>query len=101
AEAARLDLLLVQHVTFATGEAFLPLLKLPIPVGLWALPEVWDTGPLPQNAICGLNLGVSLAEQPTKWFYGAVEDVWFQARLNLTLGALRGAKVLRKGRVLA
>ncbi|WP_297854384.1 fucose isomerase [Meiothermus sp.] len=101
AQMAKLDLLLVQHVTFATGDAFLPLLKLPIPVGLWALPEVWDTGPLPQNAICGLNLGVSLAERPTKWFYGAVEDPWFQTRLKLTLGALRGARVLREGRVLA
>lgn len=100
AQAAKLDLLLVQHVTFATGDAFLPLLQLSIPVGLWALPEVWDGGPLPQNAICGLNLGVSLAEKPTKWFYGMVEDGWFQTRLKLTLEALRGAKVLSRGRVL-
>ncbi len=98
--AAQLDLLLVQHVTFATGDAFLPLLKLPLPVGLWALPEVWETGPLPQNAVCGLNLGVSLAQKPTKWFYGQVEDSWFQLRLKLTLDALRGARVLRRGRVL-
>ncbi|MDT7920153.1 MAG: fucose isomerase [Meiothermus sp.] len=100
AQNAKLDLLLVQHVTFATGDAFMPLLELPIPVGLWALPEVWESGPLPQNAICGLNLGVSLAQKPTKWFYGVVEDTWFQARLQLTLQALRGARVLREGRVL-
>ena len=100
AQNAKLDLLLVQHVTFATGDAFMPLLELPIPVGLWALPEVWESGPLPQNAICGLNLGVSLAQKPTKWFYGAVEDAWFQARLKLSLDALRGARVLREGRVL-
>jgi len=100
AQAAKLDLLLVQHVTFATGDAFAPLLELPIPIGLWALPEVWDSGPLPQNAICGLNLGVSLAARPAKWFYGAVEDTWFQTRLRLTLQALRGAKVLREARVL-
>ncbi|WP_018467135.1 fucose isomerase [Calidithermus timidus] len=104
AQAAGLDLLLVEHVTFATGEVFLPLLELPMPVGLWALPEVWDTGPLPQNAICGLNLGVSLPlpgrQMPLKWFYGAPEDEWFRERLGLTLQALRGAKVLREGRVL-
>jgi len=100
AQDAKLDLLLVQHVTFATGDAFLPLLELPIPVGLWALPEVWESGPLPQNALCGLNLGISLARKPTKWFYGAVEDTWFQARLKLSLDALRGARVLRTGRVL-
>ncbi len=100
AQAAKLDLLLVQHVTFATGEVFLPLLNLPLPVGLWALPEAWESGPLPQNAICGLNLGVSLAEKPVKWLYGAAEDPWFQARLHTTLRALRGARALREGRVL-
>lgn len=109
AQDANLDLLLIQHVTFSTGEVFLPLLDLPTPVGLWALPEVWDHGPLPQNAICGLNLGVSLVGKqgltssctgPVKWFYGNVEDEWFQSRLKLTLEALRGAKVLRHGRVL-
>ncbi|MDX2005982.1 MAG: fucose isomerase [Meiothermus sp.] len=100
AQAADLDLLLVQHVTFATGDAFLPLLQLPIPVGLWALPEVWETGPLPQNAVCGLNLGVSLLEKPAKWFYGAADDAWFLSRLALTLSALRGARALRKSRVL-
>lgn len=98
--AANLDLLLVEHVTFATGDVFLPLLKLPLPVGLWALPEVWDTGPLPQNAVCGLNLGVSLLEKPAKWFYGAPEDGWFRERLGLTLAALRGVRALRQGRVL-
>lgn len=109
AGAANLDLLLIQHVTFSTGEVFLPLLELPIPVGLSALPEVWDNGPLPQNAICGLNLGVSLVGTqgspssrtgPVKWFYGNVDNEWFQSRLKLTLEALRGAKILRKGRVL-
>ncbi|RIH86169.1 hypothetical protein Mterra_01520 [Calidithermus terrae] len=98
--AANLDLLLVEHVTFATGDVFLPLLELPLPVGLWALPEVWDTGPLPQNAVCGLNLGVSLLGKPAKWFYGAPEDSWFRERLGLTLAALRGVKALRQGRVL-
>ncbi len=100
AQRAGLDFLLLQQVTFATGEVLRPLLELPLPLGLWALPEVWDSGPLPQNALCGLNLGVSLASRPTKWFYGTVEDAWFQARLKTTLAALRGAKVLREGRVL-
>lgn len=106
AQAARLDFLLVEHVTFATGDVLLPLLKLPLPVGLWALPEVWDRGPLPQNAICGLNLGISLAgttvrrEVPVKWFYGNPDSEWFLSRFRLTLDALRGVRVLREGRVL-
>lgn len=106
AQAAKLDFLLVEHVTFATGDLFAPFLELPLPLGLWAVPEVWDTGPLPQNAICGLNLGISLAgttlrrELPVKWFYGSPDDEWFLSRFRLTLDALRGVKVLRGGRVL-
>lgn len=100
AMAANLDFLLVHHVTFATGETFVPFLELPIPVGLWALSEVWDSGPLPQNAVCGLNLGVSLATKPHKWFLGNPHDPWFLGRLELTLNALRGAKALQKGRIL-
>lgn len=101
AKAAQLDFLLVEHVTFATGDLFTPFLQLPIPVGLWAVPEVWDVGPLPQNAICGLNLGISLHRSlPVKWFYGSPEDEWFQSRLSLTVSALRGVKALRQSRVL-
>ncbi|RIH85713.1 hypothetical protein Mlute_01506 [Meiothermus luteus] len=98
--AHRLDFLLLQQVTFATGEVFLPFFELPLPLGLWALPEVWEGGPLPQNALCGLNLGVSLAQRPAKWFYGRPEEEWFQRRLELTLSALRGVRILREGRVL-
>jgi L-fucose isomerase-like protein len=100
--AAQLDFLLVEHITFATGDLFTPFLQLPIPLGLWAVPEVWSSGPLPQNAICGLNLGISLNRTaPVKWFYGNPEDEWFRSRLLLSLSALRGAKALRQSRVLA
>jgi len=101
AQAAGLDLLIVEHVTFATGDLLTPLLELPLALALWALPEVWDTGPLPQNALCGLNLGLSLHRQaPVKWLYGNPEEEWFSSRFGLTLAALRGVKVLRQGRVL-
>lgn len=101
AQAAGLDLLIVEHVTFATGDLLTPLLELPLALALWALPEVWDTGPLPQNALCGLNLGLSLHRQaPVKWLYGNPEEEWFSSRFGLTLAALRGVKALRQGRVL-
>lgn len=101
AQAAQLDFLLLEHVTFATGDLLAPFLELPLPLGLWALPEVWDSGPLPQNALCGLNLGMSLRRQtPVKWLYGDPEDAWFFSRFRLTLDALRGVKALRESRVL-
>lgn len=103
AQAANLDLLILEHVTFSTGEVFLPLLDLPIPVALWALPEVWETGPLPQNALCGMNLGISLADRrtlPVKWLYGWPQDELFRGRLEPTLQALRARRALTQGRVL-
>ncbi len=68
-----LDFVLILHVTFAAGDLVAPILQQPVPAGIWALPEVTTTGPLPQNALCGLNMSLSLpvARQiPVKWFYG-------------------------------
>lgn len=98
-----LDFLLVQHVTFATGDLVLPLLELDVPLGIWALPEATPGGPLPQNALCGLNLSLSLRtgrQMPMKWFYGNPTEEAFQARLAITMQALRGWKAVREGRVL-
>ncbi len=102
-ESGSLDLLLVEHVTFSSGDVIAPFLDLPMPLGLWALPEATTQGPLPQNALCGLNHGLSLPTArtiPVKWLYGNAEDSQFQARLGLTLQALRGRRALCTGRVL-
>lgn len=102
-EDGSLDLLLVQHVTFSSGDVIAPFLDLPMPLGLWALPEAATQGPLPQNALCGLNHGLSLPTArtiPVKWLYGNAEDSQFRARLGLTLRALRGRRALARGRIL-
>lgn len=98
-----LDLVLVEHVTFATGDLIMPFLELPVALGIWALPEATTRGPLPQNALCGLNLSLSLQtrrEVPVKWFYGAADDADFRRRLEVTLRALRGVKAVRESRLL-
>ncbi len=108
---ADLDYLLIQHSTFATGELLVPLLHAAPRVGVWALPEAAGkaeaTGPLPLNALCGLNMTLSFLEhpqvdklEPVKWFYGEVDSEWFRARLAPTLAALRGLKALESARVL-
>lgn len=98
-----LDLAMVLHVTFATGEVTAPLLAAPVPLGLWAIREVEPTGPLPQNALCGAHLSLSLPTSralPVKWFYGDVAEVAFRRRLEVTLRALRGVRAVRDARVL-
>ncbi len=106
------DLLLLQHVTFATGELIAPLVAAAPRLAVWALPEgEARTGPLPFNALCGLQMTLSLlgtprlahGERPTKWFHGEVDDPRFvrafetTARALRALRALEGATVLRIG----
>lgn len=98
-----LDFVLILHVTFATGDLVAPILEQPVPVGIWALPEVTTTGPLPQNALCGLNMSLSLPvarQVPVKWFYGSANDPAFVRRLAVTLQALRGWKAIHEARLL-
>jgi len=116
-EALGLDLLVVQHATFATGDLLAPLLGAAPRVVLWAVPESAGarpggpdgaTGPLPLNSLCGLNMTLSFAEGPlggargrVGWCYGDVDDPILLARLATLLAAERGARALATARVLA
>lgn len=109
--AAGLDFLLVQHASFATGDLLAPLLRAHPRVGVWALPESSGgrgrAGPLPLNALCGLNMTLSLLDapqvrkiEPVKWFYGEVDDPWMRGRLDPVLASLRGLRALVGARIL-
>jgi L-fucose isomerase-like protein len=103
AAAADLDLLLIHHVTFATGDLVAPFLELPMPVGVWALPEAATDGPLPQNALCGLNMTLSLPIEraaPPFWVYGDGASNEVRAGLARAVAAARGWRVAQRGRVL-
>lgn len=106
-----LDFLLVQHTSFATGDLLAPLVNAHRRVGVWALPEVagarGNTGPLPLNSLCGLNMTLSLLDapqvgkqEPVAWFYGQVGDPWFRERFDPTIAALRGLRAMERARVL-
>lgn len=120
AEAARqlaeadVDFLLIQQTTFATGDVMAPLLLATKRVGLWGVPEraggpggIGQSGPLPLNSLCGVNMTLSMLEhqaigrhEPVKWFYGLPDDEAFLDRLRPTVTALRGLKRLEGARVL-
>ncbi|MDR9392227.1 MAG: hypothetical protein RI554_09390 [Trueperaceae bacterium] len=111
------DLLLLQHVTFATGDLVAPLLRAAPDgaaprVAVWALPEAeagrGATGPLPFNALCGLHMTMSLLGgpevprdgAPVKWLYGAVDEARFRTPFGVTVAALRAVKALERATIL-
>ena len=107
----QLDFLFIQHTTFTTGDLLVPLLHAAKRVGVWALPESaadrGEGGPLPLNALCGLNMTLSFLDhpevakkEPVKWFYGEATSKWFLERLEPTLTALKGLKALETSRIL-
>ncbi|MDF1523463.1 MAG: hypothetical protein P1P87_11720 [Trueperaceae bacterium] len=114
---ADLDLLVVQHATFATGDLLAPLLASAPRVVVWAVPEVAGArpggpdgvrGPLPLNSLCGLNMTLSFAEGPlggargpVAWCYGAPDDASWRSRLAALVAAERGVRALATTRVLA
>ncbi|NBC96273.1 MAG: fucose isomerase [Deinococcus-Thermus bacterium] len=103
------DLLLLQHVTFATGDLIAPLVAAASRLAVWALPEgPTRTGPLPFNALCGLQMTLSLldapqvghGDAPVKWLHGEVDEPRFVRAFETTVAALRAVRALEHATVL-
>jgi hypothetical protein len=115
--ALRLDLVVIQHATFATGDLLAPLLAAAPRAVVWAVPESaggrvggpdGESGPLPLNSLCGLNMTLSFAHGPhggargpVGWCYGEAGDPALTSRLRSLLAAERGMVALAATRVLA
>lgn len=100
------DFLLVQNSSFSAGEVILPLARTNTRLGLWAVPEPTQEGPLPLNSFCGINMYGSIITQylkdyniPFKWFFGRPEDLFFLNRFKLTVRALTALKSLAHARI--
>jgi L-fucose isomerase-like protein len=100
-----IDFLLIQLTTFAGGDLIEPLAETGTKIGLWAVPEITDTGAIPLNSFCGINMYSSIISQymskgiKTKWFYGDVEDELFIDRFTVTIKAMNAVKNLNGSRV--
>lgn len=108
------DFILLQNSSFADGSMLIPFLDSFSDknnentfLGIWAVPETNDSGPLPLNSICATNLYMSIPgrykkdySKPIKWFYGNAGDQDFVSRFKLTVKALKAIKKLSDSRVL-
>ena len=105
-EAEQVDLALCQNTSFCSGYLIQRLARLDAAIGLWAVPETTETGPMPLNSFCGINLSAAIITHYLKaypirykWFYGYKEGDLLTERLRLTLDALRAVKNLRGAKV--
>jgi L-fucose isomerase-like protein len=106
-EAEAVDLVLLQNTSYSSGFLAPIFAKVQGAVlGLWAIPEFVNGGPVPFNSFCSINMysgiiGHYLNEDniPLKWFYGDVQDPLFMNRFTITVRALGALKKLRNSSV--
>jgi len=108
------DFILLQNSSFADGSMLTPFLDSfnnnnneNTFLGIWAVPETNDSGPLPLNSICATNLYMSIPgrykkdyDKPIKWYYGNAADQDFLSRFRLTVKALKAVKKLSESKIL-
>lgn len=103
--AMKPDFLLIQVSTFAAGEILIPLAQTGLRIGLWGVPEVENTGAIPNNSFCGINMYAGILEQylgykpKFKWFYGDMDDERFLERFTVTIKALKALKHLEGAKI--
>ncbi|TFG59220.1 MAG: hypothetical protein E4H36_14220 [Spirochaetales bacterium] len=105
-ENRKVDFLLLFHPAYIIGDFVYELMKLDVPVGLWAIEEPRDEGPMPLASFVNLcqNAGIArimFRDKPRKfkWFLGPMEEAFFMPRFEITVKALRAVKNLRDARV--
>lgn len=101
-----IDFLLLFQPAYIIGDFVYELMKLDVPLGLWAIEEPRDEGPMPLASFVNLcqNAGIAQAmfkDHPRrfKWFFGPLDGVLFARPFEITVRALKVVKNLRNARV--
>jgi len=106
-EGNAVDFVLLQNTSYSSGFLAPIFAKVRNAVlGLWAIPEFAQEGPVPFNSFSSINMfsgiiGHYLNEDkiPCKWFYGDVGDPLFIDRFTVTVRALKALNRLRNSSV--
>jgi L-fucose isomerase-like protein len=105
-ENKKIDMLIYFHATNAVGDIIFELAKFGFFIGLWAVEEVYKTGPLANASLIGLNQSSAIIRHffgnnctLFKWFYGAAQGELFLPKFKITLKVLKLIKSLKNSRV--
>jgi len=101
-----IDFVLIQSSSLAPGEIIPVLADISPRLGLWAIPEPTEEGPIPLISFCGMNMYGSIIGNylkdhsiNLKWFFGDVDSELFLNRFNLTIDVLAALKSLSCSRL--
>lgn len=104
-EEAHVDFLLLQNTSFSAGYLAPVFARIRgARLGIWAIPEGAEDGPVPFNSFCSLNMYQSIIAHyvggiPVKWFFGAPESDLFRRRLAVTVRALSAIKSMSRSKI--
>jgi L-fucose isomerase-like protein len=105
-DAREVDFLLLFHPSYIIGDNVFEVMKARARVGLWAIEEPRDEGPMPLASFVNLSQNAGIARhnfkggaKKTKWFFGPIDGPLFRPRFAITVRALLAEKNLRGARV--
>jgi hypothetical protein len=90
-----IDFVLLFHPSYVLGTLVYEILKARASVGLWAIEELRDTGPMPLASMVSLQQNCSMAvhnflgePKKFKWFFGDIKGKYFKERFEITMKSL-------------
>jgi L-fucose isomerase-like protein len=105
-DAKQVDFLLLFIPAYIIGDQVYEVMKSGADVGLWAIEEPRDEGPMPLASFVNLSQNASIArnyfkgqDKKVKWFFGPLDGTLFKPRFEITLRVLAAKKNLRDARV--
>jgi len=100
------DFLLLFHPAYIIGDLVYEVMKARCSIGLWAVEEPRDDGPMPLASFVNLCQNAGIAHQmfkgnpkKCKWFFGTLDGPLFKPRFEITVRTLLAIKNLKEARV--
>ena len=104
-DTEQVDFLLLFIPAYIIGDQVYEVMKAHADVGLWAIEEPRDEGPMPLASFVNLSQNASIARnyfkgqgKKVKWFFGPIDGPLFRPRFEITVKALSAKKNLRDAR---
>lgn len=101
-----IDFLLLFHPSYMIGDNVYELMKTDADIGLWAIEEPRDEGPMPLASFVNLSQNSGIAKhnfkgnpKKVKWFFGPVDGDLFKPRFEITVKALTAKKNLKNAKL--